>query len=303
MISGPTNMQISPAVSAALESNTPVVALESTVYSTLGLPAPHNREALNRCVAAIEARGAVPALTALLDGKPHVGISDESIDRILTCDRKVTARDLPVASALGWDAGVTTVSASLALADAAGIKVFATGGIGGVHRGFAKSVDISADLGALAHYQVATVCAGAKSFLDLPATLEVLESSSVPVVGFRTDELPAFWVASSGLPLPYRVDTAEQAAAVIRDAAGTGILFPTPIPADAALNAALVDSAIDAALAEAERDGLVGGAVTPFILSRIASASGGQTVAANVALVANNADVAASIAVALAETP
>ena len=263
-------MQMSSAVQAALASGRPVVALESTVYSTLGLPAPYNRTALDKCLGAIEARGAVPAVTAVLDGVARVGIEPAEVGRILSSDVKVTARELPVASALAWESGVTTVSASLALAAAAGIEVFATGGIGGVHRGHAQSADVSADLPALAAYPVATICAGAKSFLDLPATLEYLETQSVPVVGYRTDEFPAFRVASSGLPLPYRVDTADQAAAIVRASSGGGVLFPTPIPEAHALDAALVDAAIEDALDEAAASGLAGGAVTPFILTLVA---------------------------------
>lgn len=294
------SIELAPAVRAALESGRPVVALESTVYSTLGLPEPHNRAALERCVAAIEARGAVPAVTAVLDGVARVGLDASEVERIFGCGVKVTSRDLPVALALGWESGVTTVSASLELAAAAGIEVFATGGIGGVHRGHARSADISADLRALAAYPVATVCAGAKSFLDLPATLEYLETHSVPVVGYRTDELPAFWVASSGLPLPFRVDEPDRAAAILRASNGGGVLFATPIPAEHALEATVVDAAIEIALEEAEAGGLVGGAVTPFVLERVALATGHRTVDANVELVANNADVAAAIAVALA---
>ena len=277
-----------------------MVALESTVYSTLGLPEPNNREALERCLAAVEARGAVPAVTAVLDGVARVGIEAEDTARILKCGVKLAARDLPVATATGLACGVTTVSASLALAAEAGIAVFATGGIGGVHRGHTHSGDVSADLIALATYPVATICAGVKSFLDLPATLEQLETLSVPVVGYRTDELPAFWVASSGLPLPHRVDTPERAAAIVSASKRGGVLFPTPIPEADAIARELVDTAIAAALEETEAVGLTGAEVTPFILARIAEASDQRTVAANVALVAHNADVAAAIAVALA---
>lgn len=293
------NIHVSASVRKALDSGVPVVALESTVYSTLGLPEPHNREAHDLCLAGIRERGAVPAVTALLDGVPQVGIEDTALDRILSCETKITARDLPVASALRTESGVTTVSASLALAGATGIRVFATGGIGGVHRGHSESGDVSADLLALARYRVATVCAGAKSFLDLPATLEFLETHSVPVVGYRTDELPAFWVASSGLPLPHRVDSPKDAAAIVRAAEG-GVLFPTPIPPAEGLDESLVDAAIDSALRDAADLELGGAALTPFVLARVAEATSGRTVTANVALVANNAAVAADIAVALA---
>ena len=204
---------VSPEVATALADGAPVVALESTIFSTFGLPAPANREALNRCLAAVRAGGAVPAVTAVLDGVARVGLAPDDHDRILAGGVKVAERDLPVVIAQGAPVGVTTVSASLALAAAAGVSVFATGGIGGVHRGAEVTGDISADLGAIAAYPVVTVCAGAKAFLDLARALEHLETLGVPVLGWRTDEFPMFWCRSSGLPAPHRV---EDAAAAVR---------------------------------------------------------------------------------------
>jgi pseudouridine-5'-phosphate glycosidase len=204
------------AVRAALAAGQPVVAMESTIYSTLGLPVPHNAEALQRCKAAVRAGGAVPAVTAVVDGRWRIGLTEAEEERVLQGTRKVAERDLAVAAAQQWDVGVTTVSASVALAARAGISVFATGGIGGVHRGVEVSGDISADLDALAHHPVVTVCAGAKSFLDLPRTLEFLETAGVPVLGWRHPDFPAFYVRSSGLPVPHVVDTADEVARVLR---------------------------------------------------------------------------------------
>jgi pseudouridine-5'-phosphate glycosidase len=196
---------VSEQVRQALADRVPVVALESTIFSTLGLPVPHNAEALRRCVAAVEAGGAVPAVTAVVDGQWRVGLSGDEVERVLLGTRKVAERDLAVAAAQSWDVGVTTVSASVALAARAGIEVFATGGIGGVHRGVEVSGDVSADLDALASHPVVTVCAGAKSFLDLARTLEHLETAGVPVLGWRSADFPAFYVRSSGLPVPHVV--------------------------------------------------------------------------------------------------
>ena len=267
----------------------PRVALESTVYSQLGLPSPANAEALTASMAAVEAAGAEPLVTAVLDGAARVGVGPDEHDRILGARRKVAERDLPVAIAQRWPVGVTTVSASLALAADAGIEVFATGGIGGVHRGAERTGDISADLGAIARHRVVTVCAGAKAFLDLPRTLEHLETLSVPVLGYRTDTFPAFWSASSGLPVPHRVESVEEIAAVHR-AARTGVLVAVPIPDEHHLD---VGPVIEAALDEV---GGTGPEVTPLVLERIAEATDGASVQANIALVANNAAVAGQIA-------
>ena len=251
-------------VADAVNEGRPVVALESTVFSNLGLPSPHNAEALTRCLAAVRAGGAVPALTCVLDGVPRVGVADGEYERILDGRRKVAERDLGVAVGLGWDVGVTTVSASVALAAEAGVEVFATGGIGGVHRGAELTFDVSADLVALGRYPVVTVSAGAKAFLDLARTLEYLETASVPVLGFRTDHFPAFYTRSSGLPVPVRVDAADQVAAIARshwELAGGGVLVANPIPAASELPEA--DAALHQALAEAEAAGVRGAAVDP----------------------------------------
>jgi len=296
------SVAVSPEVAGALAEGRPVVALESTIFSPFGLPAPANREALDRCLAAVREGGATPAVTAVLDGVPRVGLDPAEHDRILDGGVKVAERDLPVAVAQGAPVGVTTVSASLALAAAAGVRVFATGGIGGVHQGAETTGDVSADLGALAAHPVVTVSAGAKAFLDLARTLEHLETLSVPVLGWRTDEFPMFWCRSSGLPLPHRVEDAAAVAGVARAqyALGTsrGVLVAAPIPDDAAIPRAAVDDAIASAVASAG----TGAAATPKVLAAIAAATGGRTVVANLALAENNARIAAAIAGELTET-
>lgn len=291
---------IHPPVARALAAGHPVVALESTVYSHLGLPAGRNAEALERCLEAIESQNVTPAVTALLDGVPRVGLDADGYAAILACEEKMSERDLPVAIAERWPAGATTVSGSLVLAHAAGIRVFATGGIGGVHRGSTETGDVSSDLEALAHYPVATVCAGAKAFLDLPHTLERLETLGVPVVGYGCDEMPAFWSRSSGLELPFRVDSPAEAAAVVSAMGRTGVLFTVPPPQAAAVPNAVIDSAIADALARAEAAGITGGEVTPYVLDAIDEATEGRSVDANVELVVNNARLAAAIARAAA---
>lgn len=290
-------------VAEALASGRPVVALESTVYSRLGLPPGRNAEALERCLDAIESQGVTPAVTALLDGVPRVGLDDDGYAAILACEEKMAERDLPLAIADRWPAGATTVSGALALAHAAGISIFATGGIGGVHRNSAVSGDVSSDLGALAHYPVATVCAGAKAFLDLPLTLERLETLGVPVVGYRCDHLPAFWSRSSGLELPHRVDSAAAAAAIVAAMGRTGVLFAVPPPAATAVPNAVIDTAVSEALARAEAAGIAGGEVTPYVLDAIDEATEGRSVDANVELVVNNARCAAAIAAATTTVP
>ena len=300
-----TDVLLSEPVATALAEGRPVVALESTVYSNLGLPTPRNREALDRSVSAIEAVGAVPAVTAIVDGRMVAGLSTAQTERILESDRKTAERDLPVALGQRWDTGVTTVSASLAIAARAGIPVFATGGIGGVHRGSVESGDISSDLGAIARHGVATVSAGAKSFLDLPKTLEALETLGVPVVGWQTDVFPAFTARSSGLRVAHRCDDLEELAHLVChqiDDFGRGILVAVPVPEADALDQDVHDRALEEALERAEADGVTGAGVTPFVLERIAAASGGGSIPANLALVENNAGVAARLAGALAAT-
>ena len=289
-------------VRQALDQGVPVVAMESTIYSTLGLPVPHNAEALRRCKAAVERGGAVPAVTAVVDGTWRVGLTEAEEERVLLGTRKVAERDLAVAAAQRWEVGVTTVSASVALAHRAGIAVFATGGIGGVHRGVEVSGDVSADLDALAHHPVVTVCAGAKSFLDLARTLEFLETAGVPVLGWRHPDFPAFYVRSSGLPVPHQVTTADEVARVLRSRArpDTGVLLTVPIPEADELDPARHDAALDAALRAAAESGITGAAVTPFVLERVGRETEGGSVPANLALAENNASVAAEVAGALA---
>ena len=292
---------VSPQVSQALADGVPVVALESTIFSTLGLPVPHNAEALRRCKAAVEAGGAVPAVTAVVDGTWRVGLRADEEQRVLAGTRKVAERDLAVAAAQRWDVGVTTVSASVALAARAGISVFATGGIGGVHRGVEVSGDVSADLDALASHPVVTVCAGAKSFLDLARTLEHLETAGVPVLGWRSPDFPAFYVRSSGLPVPHVVETAREVAQVLRlrSRPRTGVLLTVPIPQADELDPERHDAALATALDAAAEAGITGAAVTPFVLERVGRATEGGSVPANLALAANNAAVAAEVAAAL----
>jgi pseudouridine-5'-phosphate glycosidase len=294
-------------VQEAVALGRPVVALESTVFSRLGLPGPAGKEALCRSVDTVTAGGALPALTAVLDGTARVGVDEEEFEAVLAADRKVGERDLPVAVAQRWGAAGTTVSASLALAAAAGIEVFATGAIGGVHRDFERTGDESADLVALARHPVATVCAGAKSFLDLSRTLERLETLGVPVVGLATDEFPAFYSRRSGLRVSHRVETAEEAADAVQAARALGyrggLLFAAPVPEADEVPYEEVEPIVAAALEEAAAAGVSGGAVTPFVLERVAAGTDGRSVAANVALVEDNARWAAALAVALAAGP
>lgn len=290
-------------VADALAEGRAVVALESTIFSEFGLPAPVNRECLEACVAAVRAGGAVPALTVVLAGEARVGLDEVDWERVLLADRKLGARDVPVAVAGGWPSGATTVSGALSLAAAAGIAVFATGGIGGVHRDSPETGDISADLPAIARYPVTTVTAGAKAFLDLPRTVEYLETLGVPVLGLQCDEFPAFYSRTSGVPLPHRVETPAEAAAVVRAARDLGhaggLLLAVPVPEEAAMPREDVDEAIESGLEQAHAAGVRGAAVTPFILGHLVDATGGSTLDTNVALAVNNARVAGELASAL----
>jgi len=301
----PTQLRVSTEVADALAARRAVVALESTIFSNLGLPSPANREALDRCIAAVRSHGAVPAVTAVIDGVARVGLEVAEHERILGPARKVAERDLAVAIAEHWEVGATTVSASLALAALTGISVFATGGIGGVHRGTEWhgniSSDVSADLPALARHAVVTVSAGAKSFLDLPRTLDMLETLSVPVVGYQCDEFPAFTVVSSGLRLAHRIDDVAvlEKVARVRLGLGGGMLVCTPVPADAAIDAATMNAAIERALTQAHARSVTGPAVTPLVLGEIAATTSGEAVRANLALAENNALLAAAIASAI----
>ena len=293
-------------VVAALAIGQPVVAMESTIYSGLGLPSPANVECLDRCNRAIRDQGAVPALTAVLDGVAVIGCTEAETNRILASLNKLAARDLGHALATGVAVGVTTVSATLTIAGRAGVSVFATGGIGGVHRGAAKSGDVSHDLLAIARHRVATVSAGAKAFLDLPRTLEELETLGVSVVGWNTDRFPAFYVRDSGYPVTMTVTEGQQVAdlmAANRELGHQGgVLVVNPIPATDELDPERIKAAIDAAVAEATVRGVRGPGVTPVVLGAIAEATDGDSIPANLALAENNARVAAEIAVAVAST-
>ena len=292
---------LSPEVAAAVADGCPVVAMESTIFSNLGLPAPFNGETLDRCIAVVRAAGAVPAVTAVLDGVARVGLEAHERERILGPGHKVAERDLAVAIGQRWPFGATTVSASVALAAAGGVRVFATGGIGGVHRGAEITGDISADLDALAHQPVITVCAGAKAFLDLARTLEYLETVGVAVLGWQHDWFPAFYTRSSGLPVPHRVESAAEVAAIFsaRSRPSSGVLLTVPIPVADELDAAHLDVILATALQDCAAAGIAGAAVTPFVLGRISEATAGRSLPANLALAENNARVAAEVAVAL----
>jgi pseudouridylate synthase len=278
------------------------VALESTISSTLGLPVPFNAEVLDRCVAVIEAGGAVAAVTAVIDGVARVGVDPNEYERVLSATKKCAERDLPIAIAEGWDVGVTTVSATVALCAAAGVRVFATGGIGGVHRDDHLTGDVSADLGAIARHPVVVVTAGAKAFLDLAKTAELLDTLSVPVLGYGTNEFPAFYSRTSGIAIHRRIDDLAIAAKVLRARTELGlvggVIVANPIPEEAEIPAGELSAALDQALADATAAGIVGAALTPFVLGRIATVTGGRSIPANLALAENNARVATAIAAA-----
>jgi len=303
----PTYLTIAEEVRVALAEHRPVVALESTVIAH-GLPYPTNMEAAQAMEAAIRSEGAVPATIGLLDGHIIVGMSQTQIERLgkpgASAVAKVSRRDLAVVLAQRR-LGATTVAGTLACAHLAGIRFFATGGIGGVHRGAQHSLDISADLPELARTPVLTVCAGAKSILDLALTLEFLETQGVPVIGFQTNDFPAFYTRSSGLRVPHRADSSREVAAIARTQwtgqFGNGLLIACPIPAEHALDSAMLEALINEALAQAESQQMTGSAVTPFLLSHIAKATGGQSIGANLALLVNNATWAARFARAYAE--
>ncbi len=299
-----SHLKLSPKVAAALEAGKPVIALESTIISH-GMPYPQNVETALRCEAAARECGAEPATIAVIGGKLCAGLTEEEIDYLGRMGTKVTKasrRDLPVLAAKGQD-GATTVAATMIIAALAGICVFATGGIGGVHRGAEVTMDISADLEELARTPVAVVCAGAKSILDLGLTLEYLETKGVPVLGYRTKELPAFYTPHSGFSVDYRADSPEELAAFIRaqrelDYPG-GMLITNPIPDEYAMPADVINAAIDQALAEAKEQGVKGKATTPFLLARVCELTGGESLASNIQLVLNNVRLAAKIAAAL----
>lgn len=297
-------LQLTPEVAEALAQGQPVVALESTIISH-GMPYPQNVETARQVEDLIRREGAVPATIALFDGRIHVGLSDDELERLGNAKdvAKVSRRDLPQVLAAGTT-GATTVAATMIAAHLAGIRVFVTGGIGGVHRGAETSFDISADLIELSQTPVAVVCAGAKSILDLGLTLEYLETHGVPVIGYDTDRFPAFFTRDSGLPVDFRLDGPEAVAKLL--AAQWSLGYPggavvaNPIPEAQAMAKEEIDAIIDRALTEAARQGVTGKRVTPFLLDRIKQLTGGRSLVANIALVKHNAVVGAGIARALA---
>jgi pseudouridine-5'-phosphate glycosidase len=302
-VSSVFDVRVSDETATALAEGRAVVAMESTIFSHLGLPSPANEEALSRCEEVVRAFGAVPAVTAVFNGVAHVGISQTDRERVCGPAQKMAERDIPVAIAQGWKYGATTVSAALTLAERAGIRVFATGGIGGAHRGSELTGDISADLDAIARRAVVTVSAGAKAFLDLARTLEYLETAGAPVLGWQTDEFPAFYTRTSCLNVPHRVENAEVVAAIFhnRTRADQGVLLAVPIPEADSLDADRLDTVLASALGECEAQGIRGAAITPFVLERIAAATDGDSLPANLALAQHNAEVAAQVAVAIAQ--
>ncbi len=290
-------------IDEALQQDFPIVALESTVIAH-GLPFPQNMETALSLEEVVRQEGAVPATIGIIGGTLRVGLSPDEIERLATASgvRKVSRRDLPLVVARKED-GATTVAATMWIAHQAGIQVFATGGIGGVHRG--QPFDVSADLPELARTPVAVVCSGAKAILDLPLTLEWQETHGVTVLGYGTDRFPAFYSRDSGLPVDARVDTPQEVATIFRAqrALGlpAGLLVGVPVPAGAELPADVMETAIAEALAAAEERGVRGKALTPFLLAEVSQRTGGASLRANLALLEDNARVAAKIAVALAE--
>ena len=298
----PVSIHLPTPVRAALDRQQPIVALESTLI-THGLPRPVNLDVARRLEAVVRENGAIPATIAILDGELYAGLEPDQLERLANIDdvRKVSRRDLPIVTAQQGH-GATTVAATMWVAAQAGIKVFATGGIGGVHRG--QPFDVSADLPELAQTPVVVVCAGAKAILDLPLTLEWLETHGVPVLGFGTDTFPAFYSRSSGLPVDARCDTAEEAAHIIRAkfelGLPGGVLIGAPIPEEYAVAHEDIEPAILQALKMAEAENIRGKAITPFLLKHVSELTAGESQKANIALLENNARVASRIALALA---
>jgi len=293
-------MKINPEVLQALKENRPVVALESTIISH-GMPYPKNVETALKVEETIRAHGAVPATIGIIDGEPIVGMTPEEIEEFGKRKGvlKVSRRDLPVVYAKKlW--GATTVATTMIIANQAGIEVFVTGGIGGVHRGATETMDISADLQELAKTNVTVVCAGAKAILDLPLTLEYLETMGVPVLGFKTEELPAFYNSHSGLKVDYKVESAYEMAKIIKakreNGLVGGILLTNPIPEQYEMPKDVIDKAIDTALKEMDKQGIKGKECTPFLLKTITDLTGGDSLESNIKLVLNNAAVGSEVA-------
>ena len=298
-------LRVNPEIKKAIKEGKPVVALESTIISH-GMPYPRNVETALLVEKTVRDNGAIPATIGIIDGDAIVGMTPEEIEEfgkrkgIL----KASRRDLPVIYAKKYWAA-TTVATTMIIAAQAGINVFVTGGIGGVHRGATETMDISADLQELAKTNVTVVCAGAKAILDLPLTLEYLETFGVPVLGYRTKELPAFYTAHSGLSVDYQVDSPEEVALIMKEKRINnlqgGILVTNPIPEEYSMNPAVIDTAIKAALADAQRDGIKGKETTPYLLKKIVELTGGDSLESNIKLVINNAIVGAGIAKAYSE--
>ena len=299
-------LSISPEVQEALKAGTPVVALESTIISH-GMPYPQNVETALKVEQTIRENGAVPATIAIIGGQLKAGCTPEEIEYLGKKGQaviKASRRDLPVLIARKAD-GATTVTTTMIIAAMAGIKVFATGGIGGVHRGAQQTFDISADLEELAQTPVMVVCAGAKSILDLGLTLEYLETKGVPVIGYGTEELPAFYTRHSGFKVDYRIDTPEELAAAFKAKMDCGLkggmLVTNPIPEEFSMPKEVIDKAIDQALREMDEAGIHGKQCTPFLLAKVKDLTGGESLASNIQLVLNNARLAAKTAKALCE--
>lgn len=294
-------LEIAPEVRKALANGDPVVALESTIISH-GMPYPQNVETALRVEEIVRENGAVPATTAIIGGKLKCGLKKEEIEYLGKKGLEVTKcsrRDIPMAIARGFD-GATTVATTMIIAHMAGVSIFATGGIGGVHRGAQETMDISADLEELANTPVMVVCAGAKAILDIPLTLEYLETKGVPILGYKTDKLPAFYTRSSKFNVDYRVDSPLEAAKAFEAQRGaglhTGMLMANPIPEEFSMDEEMINNAIEAAVKEAEEKGIKGKDSTPFLLSKVKDITGGSSLDANIELVFNNAKVAAQIA-------
>jgi len=299
-------LSIATPVAKALQSGQPVVALESTII-THGMPYPRNLETAQAVEDEIRQRGAVPATIAVFEGQIHIGLSAEQLEWLALAKdvMKLSRADLAFAVSKGRT-GSTTVAATMVAAQQAGIRVFATGGIGGVHRGAESSFDISADLEEFSQTEVIVVCAGAKAILDLNKTLEVLETNGVPVVGYGCDQLPAFWSRDSGLAAPLRLDTAQEIAdhARVRDQLGLtgGTLITNPVPQQYEIPSDVISTIIDQALQDADEQGVKGKEVTPFLLSRMLELTDGKSLETNIQLVLNNARLAADIAIAMKQT-
>ncbi len=295
-------LDLQPDVEIALRESKPVVALESTIICH-GMPYPQNVETALQVEKIVRENGAIPATIAVLKGRLKAGLTSDEIDYLGQHGKniaKASRRDLPMIVAGQQDAA-TTVASTMIIAGMAGISIFATGGIGGVHRGAEKSMDISADLEELARTNVAVVCAGVKSILDIGLTLEYLETQGVPVVGYRTDTLPAFYCRHSGFPVDSNLQQPQDIARALRAKWDMGIegglVIANPVPVEHALDASEIDAVIDAALREMQEEGITGKDATPFLLSRIAATTGGRSLAANIELVFNNAQLASQIAV------